>query len=847
MSHRTYLYNINTPSVAEDTDTMMMEWGYEMPLMLQPLLIEGGFISGNNYNNFVEFNDSGLYYNAKAGLENLKRFYNFLEDQPDLIENIKKFKEARDKLFNYLDQLDGDYFHLDMWDVLNMEDKPHAEQAKDWLATIAHNNQVITAAMESGDSSLLNYKELKDVSAAFTTFPKLLNYEDYDYGWTCIWQPYEQESEFEIFEENQLWGLKDKEGRVLLNPYFDEFFMFGPQDLAVVSKNGKYGYVDTTGKIAIPLTWDDAFDFEESGVAVVVLQEKTGLINTSGTQITGLIYDDLKVIEEGDFYNAKIDGLWGTINTSGKVGIAFEHENEIQAGYGFFHIEVTDKKDQKIFNEFSKYLGEFPIQTIENLEGGLLLIKPHKGFKFSSIYKKDGTLLDSGFEKISRETNFPDLLVIKKDKKHGIISRKTENYVLPCQSDAILDIGITIDGNRADMALIRQGDQKGIYNGNPEQLSWLIPADNYQEIIWLDETVFALQKNKKWSIANLANHDFSDYEFDLIARKPAEDGFAYAFREDKVYTVSATNISATDKAVALEHAGDYYVYYFEYESRKRLLAYGKGRKMNEQQLHDELSPVDTLFELAEQAFLNEDYAKAIYFYTISSEKGHTPSMNNLAHIYYIIKGFEDDDKAFFWYHKGALADNQNTMNGLGMCYKSGTGCRADIEKAIYWLNKAAEAQLALANNNLGDIYSDEELPHFNLDKALEHYLAAADQGEPKYNWLGYLYDSKEEYEKALEYYQSGANEGHEIATYNLAVLHGHGLGTEKNIELAVKYFRISLDLGYPHAHIELARIYRNEPGFKDENKVAEHIKEARAAEIEIPEDLLVKKKGWFDF
>ncbi|MDQ0641511.1 hypothetical protein QF042_005076 [Pedobacter sp. W3I1] len=42
MSHRTYLYNINTPSVAENSDKMMMEWGYEMPLMLQPLLISGG-------------------------------------------------------------------------------------------------------------------------------------------------------------------------------------------------------------------------------------------------------------------------------------------------------------------------------------------------------------------------------------------------------------------------------------------------------------------------------------------------------------------------------------------------------------------------------------------------------------------------------------------------------------------------------------------------------------------------------------------------------------------------------------------------------------------------------------
>ncbi|MBB2148651.1 SEL1-like repeat protein [Pedobacter gandavensis] len=841
MSHRTYLYNINTPSIAENADTMMMEWGYEMPLMLQPLLIEGGFISGNNYNNHVEFNDSGLYYHAKPGIENLKRFYDFLEDQPELIENIEKFKAARDKLFNYLDQLDGSYLHLDMWDVLNMEDKPHAEQAKDWMATIAHNNQVITLAMDSGDHSLLNYKALKDVSPAFTSFPKLLNYEDYDYGWTCIWQPYEEESAFEIFEENQLWGLKDKNGAVLLNPQFDEFYNFGPHDLAVVSKNGKFGYVDTTGRIALPLIWDDAFDFEHSGVAVVAMQEKMGLINTDGTQLTPLIYNDLKAIEDGDYFNAKTAELWGVINTSGAVVIHFEHENEIQAGYGFYHIEVTDQKNQKIFNQYFNYLGEFPLQTVENLENGLLLIKPHKGFNFSAIYKKDGTPLIAEFEKIRRETDFPDLLVLKKGKKYGAISRKNEDFVLPCEFDAILDIGIAMKGYKTDMALVQQGDQKGIYDGTAERLSWIIPPDNYQQIMWLDEMVFALQKNQSWCIANLSTNDFSDFAFDLVIRQPGEEGFAYALKAAEVYTITETAIRPTPKAVALEHAGDDYAYHFEYESRKRLLVYGKGKKMEEQQLQDELTDIHTLFELAGEAFLLEDYAQAIRFYTVASEKGYTPAMNNLAHIYYMVKGYEDDQKAFFWYQKGALADNENAMNGLGMCYKSGIGCPVDIDKALYWLNKAADAQLALANNNLGDIYAEDGLIPFNLGKALEHFQAAAKQGEPKYNWLGYLHDSKGDYEKAVEYYQLGADQGNEVSAYNLGILYCYGLGTEKNIASAIAYLELSLDLGYHHAHLELAKIYRNEVGFKDEKKAEAHIKAARAADLEIPEELLTNK------
>lgn len=51
-----------------------MKWGYEMPLLLQPLLVDGGLIDGNNYNNHTEPDNAGLYYNARTGIENLKRF-----------------------------------------------------------------------------------------------------------------------------------------------------------------------------------------------------------------------------------------------------------------------------------------------------------------------------------------------------------------------------------------------------------------------------------------------------------------------------------------------------------------------------------------------------------------------------------------------------------------------------------------------------------------------------------------------------------------------------------------------------------------------------------------------------
>ncbi|MDQ0641512.1 TPR repeat protein [Pedobacter sp. W3I1] len=728
-----------------------------------------------------------------------------------------------------------------------MDDTSHAEQARIWLANIAHNNQVITRAMDKGDISLLNYKDFNDVSPGFTSFPELLNYEGYDYGWSCIWAVAEEELLYEIFEQNKLWGLKDKDDRVLLSPQFDEFYSFGPQDLAVVSKNGKYGYVHTIGRIAIPLIWEDAFDFEYSGVAVVTLQTKSGLIDTKGREITPLVYDELDTIGDGSYFNAKKESYWGVIDASGQVVIGFEHADMVETGYGFYYTQTNGQKSQKIYNEFFNYLGEFPIDSVENLDNGLILIKPYKGLNSSLLYKKDGTLLDSGFEKVNRQTNFNDLLVIRKDKKHGAISRKNESYVLPCEYDAILDIRARVNGGISDIALIHQADKKGVYDGNPIRPSWLIPLGNYEQILWLYETVFALQKNQMWGIVNAANNNMSSFEFDLVVQKPNEDGFAYAFKDDKVYTVSENAIAPANKSAALEHAGEDYAYYFEYEIRKRLLAYGKGLSTISEQVTDELSTAYDLCVKAIAASNNKDYAKSIYYDTLAAEKGYALSMNNLAHIYYNIQGFIDDDKAFYWYEKGAMAGNENAMNGLGMCYKHGIGTPVNIENALFWLNKAADAQLALAYNNLGDLYSENLLLPFDPDKALQYYQAAAALGEPENNWLGYLYDLKGDYEKALKYYQLGADEGIDISFYNLGIFHLNGLGTSKNVTKAIDNFKLSLNRGYHQANIDLALIYRNEKGFNDEQKVQQHIDAARAAGLQIPEDLLVKKKGWFGF
>ena len=77
MSHRLYLYNKAEIGSSEDDCLPLMEWGYELPLLLHPLFAQGACVGHNCYND--PHSEEGLYAEAPAGIEALRAFYAFIE------------------------------------------------------------------------------------------------------------------------------------------------------------------------------------------------------------------------------------------------------------------------------------------------------------------------------------------------------------------------------------------------------------------------------------------------------------------------------------------------------------------------------------------------------------------------------------------------------------------------------------------------------------------------------------------------------------------------------------------------------------------------------------------------
>ena len=140
MSHRLYLYNKAEIGSSEDDCLPLMEWGYELPLLLHPLFAQGGCVGHNCYND--PHSEEGLYAEAPAGIEALRAFYAFIERHAgSLLDDVETFRTARDRIFQLLDgRARHAWFHLDAWDLFNMSDDDRRAQADALLEEIARSN-----------------------------------------------------------------------------------------------------------------------------------------------------------------------------------------------------------------------------------------------------------------------------------------------------------------------------------------------------------------------------------------------------------------------------------------------------------------------------------------------------------------------------------------------------------------------------------------------------------------------------------------------------------------------------------------------------------------------------------
>ena len=157
-------------------------------------------------------------------------------------------------------------------------------------------------------------------------------------------------------------------------------------------------------------------------------------------------------------------------------------------------------------------------------------------------------------------------------------------------------------------------------------------------------------------------------------------------------------------------------------------------------------------------------------------------------------------EAFEWFTKAAEQGHVDAQNSLGLMCKEGLATLQNDYEAFDWFTKAAEQGHADAQNNLGLIYRDgKETPEVVYMILHDYELTETIPSDHDYEELfrDFGLDSPEtfdyldvakalsekkgiDYNKAIDWFNKAAEQGHSDAQYELAIMYKKGEGVDQN-------------------------------------------------------------------
>lgn len=149
----------------------------------------------------------------------------------------------------------------------------------------------------------------------------------------------------ETIDKNKLNGLVSIDGKVIIEPKYENIFFINDSELYIVQNKKKYGFINKYGKEVIPLIYDKVgFNINENLIPVLK-DGKWGYINRENETKIPFEYDDASAFLNGLAFVKKGEN-YGCINTKNKVKVKF---NLKETKYPFF------TNDLAIFEENGKY------------------------------------------------------------------------------------------------------------------------------------------------------------------------------------------------------------------------------------------------------------------------------------------------------------------------------------------------------------------------------------------------------------------------------------------------------------------------------------------------------------
>ena len=120
------------------------------------------------------------------------------------------------------------------------------------------------------------------------------------------------------YRRNNLWGIVDRNGKIILQPSYPKIQSF-KQGYAAFIKDGSWGFLNTSGQEVIPAKYDKVGVFSE-GLAGFRVNDQWGYLNTEGEEVIKAQFDEIQIFSE-QRAAVRVGEEWGYIDAEGKASI----------------------------------------------------------------------------------------------------------------------------------------------------------------------------------------------------------------------------------------------------------------------------------------------------------------------------------------------------------------------------------------------------------------------------------------------------------------------------------------------------------------------------------------------
>ncbi|KAK8840395.1 hypothetical protein M9Y10_030956 [Tritrichomonas musculus] len=207
--------------------------------------------------------------------------------------------------------------------------------------------------------------------------------------------------------------------------------------------------------------------------------------------------------------------------------------------------------------------------------------------------------------------------------------------------------------------------------------------------------------------------------------------------------------------------------------------------------------------------VRQDFTKARECYELASQQNNSKALLKLGYLYSRGLGVQPNIQiAIKYYELSAQLDNIDAICNLGALYLTGDRIQRDFIKAKYYFELGASMNDSECINHLGEIYQNGLGVSPNLEMAKHYYERSSNLGySPAINHLGEIYHIEKNYNKALKYYEKAIQMNNSDSMVNLASLYFNGQGVKQDNNRTLYYLESAAKLNNHKALNNLGTFY----------------------------------------